>query len=254
VNDYSVLSLMKLILFAIIVSHVCCDPQSMLAGLKLAQNKPGIVVDVGANGGGETNMALQHNRAVFAVECLAQAYNYLLDMFVDTKNVTLIHACAGGKTEVKILNLADDSSSLIRKNVASGMELQKARRIHNKRRHNIEHVIVVPLDNLVTTPVALMKIDVQGFEGDVLRGAQQISAQPLSRGPALPAPSQQPRASYAVGGCVAILHRTAFAIGAAPPGRWRVPGGTGAPWVVYRTPDGTHACTHSARVTCESLQ
>ena len=38
------------------------------------------------------------------------------------------------------------------------------------------------------------------------------------------------------------------------PRRWRVPGGTGAPRVVYRTPDGAHACTHSARVTCESLQ
>ena len=146
----------------------------MLAGLKLAQNKPGIVVDIGANGGRETNMALQHNRAVFAVECLANAYHSLLDMFVGTKNVTLIHACAGEKTEMKILHLADDSSSLIPKNVASGTELRKAKRIHNTRRNNIEHVVVVPLDNLVTTPVALMKIDVQEFESEVLKGAQQI--------------------------------------------------------------------------------
>lgn len=165
---------MKLILLAIIVSHVFCDTQSMLAGLKLAQNKPGIVVDVGANGGGETIMALQHNRTVFAVECLASAYNDLLEMFVNTKNVTLIHACAGEKTEMKILHLADDSSSLIHKNVASGEELQKSRRVHNMRRHNIEHVIVVPLDNLIRTPVALMKIDVQGFESQVLKGAERI--------------------------------------------------------------------------------
>jgi FkbM family methyltransferase len=161
------------ILLATIVSHVCCDEASMQAGLKLAQNKPGIVLDVGANGGRETTIALEHNREVFAVECLAKAYQLLLNTFGAAKNVTLIHACAGEKTEVKTLHLADDSSSLIEKNVESGKELEKAMRPHNRRR-NIEHVVVVPLDNLVTKPVALMKIDVQGYESEVIKGARQI--------------------------------------------------------------------------------
>ena len=159
---------------AMISQHVRSDAPSMQEGLNLAEGKPGIVVDVGANGGAETILAIRQNRKVLAVECLSEAYTSLVDKLVGIENVTLIHACAGANTEIKTLHLADDSSSLIAKNIASGAERRKANRPHNRKRKNIEHVVTVPLDNLVNEPVALIKIDVQGFESEVLMGAQKI--------------------------------------------------------------------------------
>ena len=149
----------------------------MNAGLILARHLKGVVIDVGANGGSETHMALAMGREVVAIECLASAYTELLHEFGSNPNVTLLHICAGEATSFMTLHLADDSSSLIKGNIAHGAELQKAQRAHNVAKLNRETVVVAAMDDLVkNTPVALIKIDVQGFEPQVLRGARGILA------------------------------------------------------------------------------
>ena len=166
--------MIKYLLFAFFLNKVNSEPKQMIAGLNLAEQKPGIVIDVGANGGKETMLALERGRKVLAVECLSSAYMNLLDMFQNKKNVTLVHICAGENTEIKTLHLADDSSSLFYKNIDSGAERIKALRLHNKLRKNKETVITLPLDNIVNEPVSLIKIDVQGYEQAVLKGAKRL--------------------------------------------------------------------------------
>lgn len=74
------------------------------------------------------------------------------------------------------LHLADDSSSLIKNNIEHGAELEKARRAHNAAHGNRETVVTARLDDLIsaTAKVALIKIDVQGFESHVIAGASRI--------------------------------------------------------------------------------
>lgn len=130
----------------------------------------GIVLDVGANGGCEMTTALSHGRRVVGVECLASAYNELLqaEEIINNPNATLLHVCASNSTRMAELNLASDSSSLIEANVASGLEFKKVPKAGRTR----ESVVLVPLDELlpVQERVAVIKVDVQGLEYEVLQG------------------------------------------------------------------------------------
>ena len=86
--------------------------------LSLAEGTDGVVVDVGANGGTESMLALRRGRKVYAFECLPSAYMELHALFrLNYPNVTVIHACAGQKTHIGELHLAQDSSSLSAANV-----------------------------------------------------------------------------------------------------------------------------------------
>ncbi len=152
----------------------CAVENPMLISLTKASSRPGIVIDVGANGGQQTSMALNANRRVVAVECLADAYSSLLAKFIGNDNVTLIHACAGAQTKMATLHLADDSSSLFEKNIKHGSERRKAAKEHNMLAKNRQSVIVVSLDELISEPVAFIKIDTQGFEYEVLRGSKKL--------------------------------------------------------------------------------
>lgn len=167
---------MKFVVFMACFVSASAELKQMEAGLQLAQRLPGIVIDIGANGGHETKLALTNGRKVLAIECLSSAYADLLKRFGAIHSVVLLHVCAGAHTSVRTLHLADDSSSLIANNIASGPERQKALRSHNKLRNNREMIVTVPLDDLVdnSTQVAMIKMDVQGFEPQVMQGAANI--------------------------------------------------------------------------------
>lgn len=165
--------LIKIMIVALCVL-VASEYAPMKEALRMVENVEGIVVDVGANGGVETRLALDSHRKVVSVECLSDAYITLHRMFSANTNVTLVHACAGDKAGARTLNLADDSSSLIESNVQFGPERRKAHRKHNTIRRHKEVVLVMPLDQMITDKVALLKIDVQGFENEVILGASSI--------------------------------------------------------------------------------
>lgn len=146
----------------------------MARALKLAMGKPGVVIDVGANGGEQTQQGVDAGRKVIAIECLRKAYNELVAMFHLNRNVTLLHACAGGRPGMGALHLADDSSSMIATNVQLGPEKKKTLKMYNKI-HGTEDVLIIPLDILLPgTSVALLKVDTQGNEYSVFSGARSI--------------------------------------------------------------------------------
>ena len=141
--------------------------------LSLIQNRTGIVIDVGANGGFETRKSIAQGREVLAVECLSSAYMELLkdQELMRHSNVTLLHLCAGDKAGIMQLHLARDSSSLISNNIAEGKEREKAIK-QGQLGTTTEDVVVMPLDRFVSKEVALIKIDTQGFEYRVVLGLQ----------------------------------------------------------------------------------
>ena len=147
--------------------------------LELAASKEGIVVDVGANGGCEMSNALRHGRRVIGVECLASAYEQLLNTahISENPNATLLHICAGSRIQIGELHVASDSSSLIKSNVAKGAELRKVPKTGKRR----ESVVIVPVDSLLSPSerVAVIKVDVQGEEYNVVKGLMQTITRDL---------------------------------------------------------------------------
>ena len=155
------------------------DDKAMAYALNLVRDRPGIVIDVGANNGKQSMMAVLAQRRVFAVECLSTAYTELLHIFRNsTSNISIVHACGGRKLELSVLNLADDSSSLFVHNIGMGREAQKHQLVMQRESRSTESALVLPLDLLFSTnTVALVKVDTQGAEESVLGGMQQILQQ-----------------------------------------------------------------------------
>lgn len=142
----------------------------------LEQLRPGIVVDVGANRGQFSLLArsLFPDAQVIAFEPLAGAASDYSRLFGDDEQVTL-HCCALGSRTARVemyVSRRDDCSSLLpigpdQVRFASGTGL--ARR---------EPVLVERLDALLQPQDldgdALLKIDVQGYELEVIRGAGEL--------------------------------------------------------------------------------
>ena len=160
--------------------HEKLDDTAMAYALQLVRDRPGVVIDVGANNGKQSMMALLARRRVFAIECLSSAYTDLLHIFrnVSADNITIVHACAGRKLELSVLNLADDSSSLFQHNVGMGREAEKHMLVMQRESRSTESALVLPLDLLFRTEtVVLVKVDTQGAEESVLGGMQRILQQ-----------------------------------------------------------------------------
>ena len=76
--------------------HLRLDDQAMAHALALAGDRPGIVIDVGANNGKQSMMAVRAGRKVVAVECLSSAYIELLQIFrnFSEKAIRIVHVCS----------------------------------------------------------------------------------------------------------------------------------------------------------------
>ena len=105
----------------------------------------GTFVDVGANGGRESTLALALGMNVLAVECLPEAHRELLAIFhgVPAARLRLLQACASNSTGVATLHRAGDSSSMVPNNVRFGVEALKA----EKERIKESQVNLVVLDS-----------------------------------------------------------------------------------------------------------
>lgn len=134
------------------------------------------IVDIGANKGQFTLAcrALAPHAKVISFEPLPQAAAIFRDYFKDDLKVTLHHSAIGPSQSKEVMHLSarDDSSSLL----PMGKEQVKA--FPGTQEVGTINVDIAPLDYFlksseITAP-ALLKIDVQGYEFEVLLGCESL--------------------------------------------------------------------------------
>lgn len=160
---------------------LCSADSTFKAVLSFARSN-GTVIDVGAHGGNEIRYALAGGATrVIGVECFPPAYSTLYKMFWNDERVNLISGCAAADHGLMELNLAVDSSSLIKDNTENH-EGARRKRPQGKDRKSL-FVQTIKLDDVLrnVNNIALIKIDVQGAEYMVLEGLKHIltSQQPI---------------------------------------------------------------------------
>jgi len=142
-------------------------PQPMLRRLK-----PDLILDVGANRGQfalDVLKAVPHARVV-SFEPLPTACDVHRSVFGEDPSVTLVEGAVGSALGTAVLNISgsDDSSSLLEVG-----DLQNEVFPGTAAIGSVE-VPVAPLDDLISLTSddgeVLLKIDVQGFELEVLKG------------------------------------------------------------------------------------
>ena len=164
------------IIFSGFLIYVLADIDSITTGLnkvKEIKGTTGTVIDIGANGGRETRASINHGFEVIGVECLPRAYCKLLKMFENFSKATVLSGCAGDRFGITELHMADDSSSLIKKNAVLGAAEKNK---HAKEKLKAYKVVTYPLDDILSNvkDVVMIKIDTQGSEFMVLSGAKKI--------------------------------------------------------------------------------
>jgi FkbM family methyltransferase len=137
----------------------------MLAHIEKLKNKE--IIDVGGFiGDSAVILAKYTNKNVHVFEPVSSMYD-LCQQTVELnklKNVVLNKTALGSKTELKNINLAGDTSTLLESNQFNGDRCKQ------------ESVEIITLDDYVAKnqlQVGLIKVDVEGFEQEFLRGAEQ---------------------------------------------------------------------------------
>ncbi|MEM9203116.1 MAG: FkbM family methyltransferase [Actinomycetota bacterium] len=134
------------------------------------------MIDVGANRG-QFALLARHvfaDAAIVSFEPLARPCRALRELKLDNHEVRQLALSDRAGTADMYVTRADDSSSILRPG-----RLQH-KHFGNAHTTAVEQVTVTTLDHematLITERPCLLKIDVQGLELDVLRGAEQLLA------------------------------------------------------------------------------
>lgn len=134
------------------------------------------IVDIGANRGqfALACRVLLPSAKVISFEPLPNAGAIFNEFFQDDPNVKLFRVAVGPNLSQEIMHISarDDSSSLL------PIGLEQAKRFPGTEEVGTINVDVAPLDNFLKlsdlSAPALLKIDVQGYEFEVLKGCQSL--------------------------------------------------------------------------------
>jgi FkbM family methyltransferase len=127
--------------------------------------KPSAIVDIGASNGGWTRKCMKRypEAKYFCVDPLEENRAGLTRLKDEEKNVDFWMGCLGAEAGKAILNVDGSGSSILTGHTGNLYGVQR-------------EVPVETLDNLVLNKVCpppdLMKLDVQGYELEVLKGAE----------------------------------------------------------------------------------
>ena len=131
-------------------------------------------IDVGAYIGGYSVRACNKGVHTYAIEANPENARFLsknLDMNCDNSAFSFLGIAAGGKRERRLLNIPCSKDGYLTSS------LVEHHQEHDDIARQIE-VEVYPLDSIIDTekirPPVLLKIDVEGFEIEVIRGAKRL--------------------------------------------------------------------------------
>jgi FkbM family methyltransferase len=147
-----------------------CKPYKRLG---LSYN-PGALVDVGANIGQTILRYIAFQRPIVAIEPMSTNLIHLRHNVIDVPNVTIM-ACAAGNSEGEI-TISMPSNEQASQKLEAGLPILDNTGLCTPwgKGPSAETVKVCPLDILLKDiPTALLDIDVEGYEIEVLEGAQK---------------------------------------------------------------------------------
>lgn len=131
------------------------------AGVKVA-------VDAGANDGGYTNTLLEHGFHVFAFEPVPPMYKKLVDRFGSNPDVSLFQLGLGDKAQV-LENVTVLEAWSIGHPGLGGLQVSP-----DFKDLPPFDMTITPLDEILKgAPIGILKLDVDGYEHRVLKGARE---------------------------------------------------------------------------------
>ena len=143
----------------------------------LKNNDINLIVDIGANSGQYASSIREHGYSglIISIEPLPDAFSELSSLFSGDDNWTGYNCACGDTSEQRQINISEDSvcSSLVTPTKTFLKSIPTAKTV------TTVDVDVHPLDDLlkdicIEDHNILLKIDVQGFERNVLKGATNI--------------------------------------------------------------------------------
>jgi FkbM family methyltransferase len=139
-------------------------------------NIPGDILDIGANRGDSAILfsTMFPERTIYSFEPIEEVFTDLLENTAIYKNIVASNVAIGSKCEESYINVttSDSSSSILEPNP----------KVHNSTfmknvttKKTEQKISIITLDSIkiISNPTALIKIDVQGFELEVLKGAPE---------------------------------------------------------------------------------
>ena len=136
-----------------------------------------IILDIGGSTGRTSIMYSQafSSNNVYVFEPIKETFEVLTTNTKRFKNIKPVNKAVGNKSGTEIINVAKRISS------SSLLELKADKKsdlfADNLEKVNTEEIIICKIDEEIQSDVnvGIMKIDVQGFEVEVLKGAEKTS-------------------------------------------------------------------------------
>jgi len=148
--------------------------QSIKLSRKLL-NKDFIILDIGGGIGASVKLFTDNfpDKKIIVFEPVEESFNAIKKRFPDNYNIELVKAAAGNENTEKEINIAAriTSSSLLPLEADPKSDVYNEEYLGQKR---VEKIRIVRLDDFLADnhdEFGIMKIDVQGFEMEVLKGA-----------------------------------------------------------------------------------
>ncbi|HLN55267.1 MAG TPA: FkbM family methyltransferase [Bacteroidales bacterium] len=144
---------------------------------KMLPQQDFLIVDIGGGIGASVILYRKYfpENHIIAFEPITENYNAIKSRIKDLENIEVVNKALGNENSFIPMNIANriTSSSLLPLSADPGSEAFSEKNLGKSRDENIE---VVRLDDfLLTNPrdIGIMKIDVQGYEMNVLKGAEK---------------------------------------------------------------------------------